>query len=98
MRSTTSTSGPSRFRSFVGATNLGEALRCIGEGAAMIRSKGEAGTGDIVNAVTHLRKLRTEIRWLEHPWVRRRSLPPPSTLQAPCSHLCARLPPTGAFR
>src|ERR1700677_4824614 len=46
-----------------GATNLGEALRRIGEGAAMIRSKGEAGTGDIVNAVTHLRKLRTEIRW-----------------------------------
>src|SRR5579884_2954734 len=35
-----------------GATNLGEALRRIGEGAAMIRSKGEAGTGDIVNAVT----------------------------------------------
>ncbi|MDA8069390.1 MAG: pyridoxal 5'-phosphate synthase lyase subunit PdxS, partial [Actinomycetota bacterium] len=47
-----------------GATNLGEALRRIGEGAAMIRSKGEAGTGDIVNAVTHLRKLRTQIRWL----------------------------------
>ncbi len=47
-----------------GATNLGEALRRIGEGAAMIRSKGEAGTGDIVNAVTHLRKLRSEIRWL----------------------------------
>src|SRR5213082_496575 len=39
-----------------GATNLGEALRRIGEGAAMFRSKGEAGTGDIVNAVTHLRK------------------------------------------
>src|SRR5487761_1438469 len=47
-----------------GATNLGEALRRIGEGAAMIRSKGEAGTGDIVNAVTHLRKIRSEIRWL----------------------------------
>src|ERR671939_513181 len=38
-----------------GATNLGEALRRIGEGAAMIRTKGEAGTGDIVNAVTHMR-------------------------------------------
>ena len=38
-----------------GATNLGEALRRIGEGAAMIRSKGEAGTGDIVEAVRHLR-------------------------------------------
>ena len=38
-----------------GATNLGEALRRIAEGAAMIRTKGEAGTGDIVNAVTHMR-------------------------------------------
>jgi pyridoxal 5'-phosphate synthase pdxS subunit len=47
-----------------GATNLGEALRRIGEGAAMIRSKGEAGTGDIVEAVTHLRKIRGEIRRL----------------------------------
>src|ERR1700723_2306540 len=47
-----------------GATNLGEALRRIGEGAAMIRSKGEAGTGDIVNAVTHLRKITGEIRRL----------------------------------
>jgi pyridoxal 5'-phosphate synthase pdxS subunit len=47
-----------------GATNLGEALRRIGEGAAMIRSKGEAGTGDIVNAVTHLRRIRSEIRRL----------------------------------
>ncbi|MGH2844141.1 MAG: pyridoxal 5'-phosphate synthase lyase subunit PdxS, partial [Solirubrobacteraceae bacterium] len=45
-------------------TSLGEALRRNGEGAAMIRSKGEAGTGDIVNAVTHLRKIRQEIRWL----------------------------------
>ena len=44
-----------------GATNLGEALRRIGEGAAMIRSKGEAGTGDIVEAVRHLRLIRTEI-------------------------------------
>ena len=47
-----------------GATNLGEALRRIGEGAAMIRSKGEAGTGDIVQAVRHLRKIRGEIRRL----------------------------------
>src|SRR5262249_30197761 len=45
-----------------GATNLGEALRRIGEGAAMIRSKGEAGTGDIVEAVRHLRKNPAEIR------------------------------------
>jgi pyridoxal 5'-phosphate synthase pdxS subunit len=47
-----------------GATNLGEALRRIGEGAAMIRSKGEAGTGDIVEAVRHMRKIRSEIKRL----------------------------------
>jgi pyridoxal 5'-phosphate synthase pdxS subunit len=47
-----------------GATNLGEALRRIGEGAAMIRSKGEAGTGDIVEAVRHMRAIRGEIRRL----------------------------------
>ena len=41
-----------------GATNLGEALRRITEGAAMIRSKGEAGTGDVSNATTHMRKIR----------------------------------------
>jgi pyridoxal 5'-phosphate synthase pdxS subunit len=47
-----------------GATSLGEALRRIGEGAAMIRSKGEAGTGDIVEAVRHLRTIGGEIRRL----------------------------------
>jgi pyridoxal 5'-phosphate synthase pdxS subunit len=47
-----------------GATNLGEALRRITEGAAMIRSKGEAGTGDVSNAVTHMRRIRDEIRRL----------------------------------
>jgi pyridoxal 5'-phosphate synthase pdxS subunit len=47
-----------------GATNLGEALRRIGEGAAMIRSKGEAGTGNIVEAVRHLRAIQGEIRRL----------------------------------
>jgi len=47
-----------------GATNLGEALRRIGEGAAMIRSKGEAGTGDIVEAVRHIRQIGGEIRRL----------------------------------
>jgi pyridoxal 5'-phosphate synthase pdxS subunit len=47
-----------------GATNLGEALRRISEGAAMIRSKGEAGTGDIVEAVRHLRTITGEIRHL----------------------------------
>ena len=48
-----------------GATNLGEALRRIGEGAAMIRTKGEAGTGDIVNAVTHMRAVFGGIRRLQ---------------------------------
>src|SRR5438270_8463246 len=47
-----------------GATNLREALRRIGEGAAMIRSKGEAGTGDIVEAVRHMRLITGEIRRL----------------------------------
>src|ERR1700733_14355481 len=44
-----------------GATNLGEALRRIGEGAALIRSKGEAGTGNIVEATRHMRRIRGEI-------------------------------------
>src|SRR5438067_10007807 len=47
-----------------GATNLGEALRRVGEGAAMIRSKGEAGTGDIVEAVRHMRLIGSQIRRL----------------------------------
>ncbi len=47
-----------------GATNLGEALRRIGEGAAMIRSKGEAGTGNVVEAVRHMRAVQDEIRRL----------------------------------
>ncbi len=47
-----------------GATNLGEALRRIAEGAAMIRSKGEAGTGDIVEAVRHMRAITGELRRL----------------------------------
>jgi pyridoxal 5'-phosphate synthase pdxS subunit len=45
-----------------GARNLGEALRRIGEGAAMIRTKGEAGTGDVVEAVRHIRTVNDEIR------------------------------------
>lgn len=48
-----------------GATNLGEALRRINEGAAMIRSKGEAGTGDVSNAVTHMRTIKAEINRLK---------------------------------
>ena len=47
-----------------GCTNIGEALRRIGEGAAMIRTKGEAGTGDIVNAVTHMRSVFGSIKRL----------------------------------
>jgi len=47
-----------------GCRNLGEALRRIGEGAAMIRTKGEAGTGDIVEAVRHMRAVQDEIRKL----------------------------------
>ena len=47
-----------------GATNLGEALRRIAEGAAMIRSKGEAGTGNVVEATRHMRQIRSEIRRL----------------------------------
>jgi pyridoxal 5'-phosphate synthase pdxS subunit len=47
-----------------GATNLGEALRRLGEGAAMIRSKGEAGTGNVVEATRHMRAIRSEIRAL----------------------------------
>ncbi|HET6475978.1 MAG TPA: pyridoxal 5'-phosphate synthase lyase subunit PdxS [Thermoleophilia bacterium] len=48
-----------------GAVNLGEALRRIGEGAAMIRTKGEAGTGDVVEAVRHMRTIMGEIRRLQ---------------------------------
>ena len=47
-----------------GATNLGEALRRIGEGAAMIRTKGEAGTGNVVEAVRHMRTIVSEMRAL----------------------------------
>jgi pyridoxal 5'-phosphate synthase pdxS subunit len=47
-----------------GATNLGEALRRLGEGAAMIRSKGEAGTGNVVEAVRHMREITSGIKWL----------------------------------
>jgi pyridoxal 5'-phosphate synthase pdxS subunit len=47
-----------------GARNLGEALRRIGEGAAMIRTKGEAGTGDVIHAVKHMRQIMSEMRAL----------------------------------
>ena len=48
-----------------GARDLGEALRRIAEGAALVRTKGEAGTGDIVEAVKHLRTVTSQIRWLQ---------------------------------
>jgi pyridoxal 5'-phosphate synthase pdxS subunit len=67
-----------------GATNLGEALRRIGEGAAMIRSKGEAGTGDIVEAVRHLRRIRSEIRAL--------TLMDPEELPTAAKNLASPLP------
>lgn len=49
-----------------GARNLGEALRRIGEGAAMIRTKGEAGTGNVVEAVRHMRTMMNQIRQLQN--------------------------------
>ncbi len=65
-----------------GATNLGEALRRISEGAAMIRSKGEAGTGNVVEAVRHLRSIRGDIRRLTqadsaelHGWAKQLAAP-----------------------
>ena len=47
-----------------GARNLGEALRRIGEGASMIRTKGEPGTGNVIEAVRHMRQIMGDIRWL----------------------------------
>jgi pyridoxal 5'-phosphate synthase pdxS subunit len=65
-----------------GATNLGEALRRISEGAAMIRSKGEAGTGNVVEAVRHLRTIRGDIARLtvadsaeRYAWAKRLQAP-----------------------
>lgn len=58
-----------------GARNLGEALRRIGEGAAMIRTKGEPGTGNVIEAVRHMRQIMDEMRWL-------RNLPPEELMTA----------------
>ena len=49
-----------------GARDLGEALRRIGEGASMIRTKGEPGTGNVVEAVRHMRKLMNQLRELQN--------------------------------
>jgi pyridoxal 5'-phosphate synthase pdxS subunit len=79
-----------------GARNLGEALRRIGEGAAMIRTKGEAGTGDVVEAVAHMRKIRYEIgkctvaRWDELPTVAKEIQAPLDLVQE--VHKTGRLP------
>jgi pyridoxal 5'-phosphate synthase pdxS subunit len=79
-----------------GATDLGEALRRIGEGAAMIRSKGEAGTGNIVEAVRHMREITSGIKRLA-------TLGPEELASAakehrPRSRSCARSPRRGACR
>lgn len=71
-----------------GATSLAEALRRIGEGAALIRSKGEAGTGDVTEAVKHLRRIHRELREvLQAPEEELMSLA--KTLQAPYEQLLA---------
>jgi pyridoxal 5'-phosphate synthase pdxS subunit len=85
-----------------GATNLGEALRRISEGAAMIRSKGEAGTGNVVEAVRHLRSILGDIRRLTQAdsaelfeWAKRLQAPLPlvqevaSTGRFPVPIFCA---------
>ncbi|RXE56830.1 pyridoxal biosynthesis protein [Methanoculleus taiwanensis] len=79
-----------------GARNLGEALRRINEGAAMIRTKGEAGTGNVVEAVRHMRAIMGEIRSLEgmnsqELIARAREIEAPADLVAECARL-GRLP------
>ena len=80
-----------------GATNLGEALRRISEGAAMIRTKGEAGTGDIVNAVTHMRAVFGAIRRLQCA-ARERSSTRRRRSSAPRTSSSAGSPRTDGFR
>jgi pyridoxal 5'-phosphate synthase pdxS subunit len=90
-----------------GARNLGEALRRITEGAAMIRTKGEAGSGNIVEAIRHLRDVTSEIRRLstlsEEEFVaaakdlKKNSWPQPRTSARPSSS-CARSPNMAACR
>ena len=66
-----------------GAKDLGEALRRIAEGAAMIRTKGEPGTGDVVHAVRHMRQILSEIQVPSRFSPIRSSTPPPRTCRAP---------------
>ncbi len=85
-----------------GATNLGEALRRISEGACMIRSKGEAGTGDVVQAVRHLRSILGDIRRITqadsaelYDWAKKLQAPVPlvheiaETAELPVPLFCA---------
>ena len=67
-----------------GARNLGEALRRIAEGAAMIRTKGEAGTGDVVHAVQHMRTIVREIK-RSPSWTTMNSTTPPRFMAHPTS-------------
>ena len=73
-----------------GATNLGEALRRINEGAAMIRSKGEAGTGDVSEATKHIRTIRSEIAALQATYAANRAelYVAAKELQAPYELVC----------
>ncbi|OHF39472.1 pyridoxal 5'-phosphate synthase lyase subunit PdxS [Corynebacterium sp. HMSC074A01] len=73
-----------------GATNLGEALRRINEGAAMIRSKGEAGTGDVSEATKHIRTIRSEIAALQATFAANRDelYVAAKELQAPYELVC----------
>ncbi len=79
-----------------GCRNLGEALRRIGEGAAMIRTKGEAGTGDIVHAVKHLRDVHREIRMLTQLTSKDERMREAKRLQAPFE-LVEQVAETGSF-
>lgn len=81
-----------------GATNLGEALRRINEGASMIRSKGEAGTGDVSEATKHIRKITSEIAGLQAIWANNRDelYVAAKELQAPYD-LVAQVAETGAL-
>ncbi len=79
-----------------GCRNLGEALRRVAEGAAMLRTKGEAGTGNVVEAVRHARAVYSEIRRLQS-MDEMNSLPTPKTFRRPMNW-CARWRKRGACR
>ena len=80
-----------------GARNLGEALRRIAEGAAMIRTKGEAGTGDVIHAVKHMRQIVKEMRQLT-VCQRSRSCSPPPRITRPHMNWYAWSPRQGSCR